>query len=321
MIVERNDARVGLFVLVGLGLFLGLVFLKTARQVTERTYAMKAELARLEGVDVGTEVQLQGWRVGRVERVALKRAGTSYHFIATLSVNEDIRLWEGTKAVVVPKGFGGVAVSFELPPEDARTQELPHGALLPGDSGVSFNGVLEKVDALLENLNGAVTDLRAKGAGVVLDHPQVKPILRSLQATLNAYQSLGSEARGLASKGGKSLEELDKGLLALTASGRAVQQLLEKRGPDLDKGLAELPAVMAQLKALTATLQDMLAQDRPEIDATLKALRRDLESAEELVELLKRKPNRLVFGTPSEAEKEAARKAVEQRRKESAPKP
>ncbi|MBI3132314.1 MAG: MCE family protein [Acidobacteria bacterium] len=321
MIVERNDAKVGLFVLVGLGLFLGLVFLKTAQQVTERTYPMKARLARLEGVDVGTEVQLQGWRVGRVEKVELQREGTAYSFIATLSVKEGIRLWDGTKAVVVPKGLGGVAVSFELPPEDARSKELAPGALLPGDSGVSLGGVLEKVDSLLENLNGAVSDLRSKGAGVVLDHPQVKPILRSLQATLDAYQALGVDARALAAKGGHSLEELDRSLVALSASSRAVQQLLEKRGPDLDRALADLPAVMAQLKGLTAMLQDLLAEDRPEIDATLKALRRDLESAEELIELLKRKPNRLVFGTPGTAEKEAARKAVEQRRKESAAKP
>ncbi|HJW33854.1 MAG TPA: MlaD family protein [Holophagaceae bacterium] len=321
MIVERNDAKVGLFVLMGLGLFIGLVVLKTAKQVTERTYAMKAKLARLEGVDVGTEVQLQGWRVGRVERVELQREGTAYSFIATLSVKDGIRLWEGTKAVVVPKGLGGVAVSFELPEMDARTRELAPGALLPGDSGVSLGGVLEKVDALLENLDGAVSDLRAKGAGVVLDHPQVKPILRSLQATLDAYQALGSEARTLATKGGHSLEELDKGLAALSASSRAVQQLLEKRGPDLDKALADLPAVMSQMKGLTANLQDLLAQDRPDIDATLKALRRDLESAEELVEILKQKPNRLVFGTPGKAEKEAARKAVEAKRKPAEAKP
>ena len=316
MIVERNDAKVGLFVLVGMALFLGLVVLKTARQVVERTYPIQVRLARLEGVDVGTEVQLQGWRVGRVEQVALKQEGVAYHFLATLSVKEGIRLWEGTKGAVAAKGLGGVMLSLELPPESERKRELPPGAVLEGDSGVSLSGVLEKVDALLANLNEAVTDLRSKGAGVVLDHPQVRPILRSLQATLDAYQALGNEARGLASKGGKSLDELDRGLAALSASGRSVQKLLEQRGPDLDRALADLPGVMAQLKALTATLSETMAQDRPELDATLKALRRDLEAAEELLELLKRKPNRVVFGTPSEAEREAARKAVEARRKQ-----
>ena len=316
MIVERNDAKVGLFVLVGMALFLGLVVLKTASQVVERTYPIQVRLARLEGVDVGTEVQLQGWRVGRVEQVALKQEGVAYHFLATLSVKEGIRLWEGTKGAVAAKGLGGVMLSLELPPESERKRELPPGAVLEGDSGVSLSGVLEKVDALLANLNEAVTDLRSKGAGVVLDHPQVRPILRSLQATLDAYQALGNEARGLASKGGKSLDELDRGLAALSASGRSVQKLLEQRGPDLDRALADLPVVMAQLKALTATLSETMAQDRPELDATLKALRRDLEAAEELLELLKRKPNRVVFGTPSEAEREAARKAVEARRKQ-----
>lgn len=315
MIVERNDAKVGLFVLVGMGLFLALVVLKTARQVVERTYPVQVRLARLEGVDVGTEVQLQGWRVGRVERVELKQEGVAYHFLATLSVKEGIRLWEGTKGAVAAKGLGGVAVSLELPEEAERLKLLPPGAVLPGDSGVSLGGVLEKVDALLANLDGAVSDLRTKGAGVVLEHPQVRPILRSLQGTLDAYQALGQDARGLAARSGRSLEELDRGLASLSASGRSVQKLLEERGPDLDRALADLPAVMAQMKALTATLSETLAQERPELEATLKALRRDLEAAEELLEILKRKPNRVVFGTPGEAEREAARKAVEGRRR------
>ena len=321
MIVERNDAKVGLFVLVGMALFLALVVLKTAKQVVERTYPLQVRLARLEGVDVGTEVQLQGWRVGRVERVELKQEGVAYHFLATLSVKEGIRLWEGTRGAVTAKGLGGVALSLELPEEAERRKLLPPGAVLAGDSGVSPGGVLEKVDALLANLNGAVTDLRSKGAGVVLDHPQVRPILRSLQATLDAYQALGVEARGLSAMGGHSLEELDRSLASLGASGKVVQQLLERRAPDLDRALADLPGVMAQLKGLTAELQDLLVRERPDLEATLQALRRDLESAEELVEILKRKPNRLVLGTPGEAEREAARKAVEARRKAAAPKP
>ena len=316
MIVERNDAKVGLFVLVGMGLFLALVVLKTAHQVVERTYPVQVRLGRLEGVDVGTEVQLQGWRVGRVERVELRQEGVTYHFLATLSVKEGIRLWEGTRGAVAAKGLGGVAISLELPGEADRKVLLPPGAVLAGDSGVSLGGVLEKVDALLANLNGAVTDLRSKGAGVVLDHPQVRPILHSLQATLEAYQRLGVEARGLAAKASPALEELDRSLASLAVSTKVVEGLLVKRGPDLDRALADLPGVIAQLKALTTSLQEVLVQDRPELEATVKALRRDLEAAEELLEILKRKPNRAVFGTPSEGEREAARKAVLQRRKD-----
>jgi hypothetical protein len=52
-------------------------------------------------------------------------------------------------------------------------------------------------------------------------------------------------------------------------------------------------------------------QDHPELTQSLKSLRRSLASVEELLALLKQKPSRVVWGTPSEAEREQARKALE----------
>jgi hypothetical protein len=48
------------------------------------------------------------------------------------------------------------------------------------------------------------------------------------------------------------------------------------------------------------------------MDATLKSLNLNLNATQELLELLKAKPSRVLWGTPSEAEKAAAqKKAVE----------
>ena len=62
------------------------------------------------------------------------------------------------------------------------------------------------------------------------------------------------------------------------------------------------------------------AEGYPEMEQGLKSLRRSLASVEELLALLKQKPNRVVWGTPSDAERERARKALEAE-KQALPKP
>jgi ABC-type transporter Mla subunit MlaD len=311
MLVERNDAKVGLFVLTGLGLFVGLFVLVNARKVVERTYPLKVRLESLEGVAVGTEVDLQGYRVGQVERVDFMQEGVRYRFLATLSVKEGIRLWKGTKVAVAPKGLGGSALDLQLPPEDQRSDLLPEGTTLEGESGASFASILTKADSLVENLDAITGDLRAKGAGYVLDHPQLRALLQKLTATLQTYDGLGQEARRLAAQGGHSLESLDRSLASLEGSLKEIQGLLQKHGTDLDETLARLPKVLQQMEGLGTELRELLKHEGPEVDAALKNLNQDLRSVAELLELLKQKPSRVVWGKPSEADREKARQAAE----------
>lgn len=315
MIVERNDAKVGLFVMVGLAIAIGLLVLVNARKVVERSYPLKVRLAALEGVAVGTEVELQGFRVGQVEAIDLKSEGVEYTFLATLSIRDGIRLWDGTRAVVATKGLGTAVLDLQLPPAEARLKELHKGDEVPGSAGPSFGAVLTQAGDLLNTLNGLATDIRGKGGAYFTDTPQIRALLQQVQNTLTVYEDLGRQVREVAAKGGTSLDGLDATLASVRASADVVQKLLKDRAPDLDRTLAELPGVLKRLDALTAELQDTLKTSRPDLEESLRSLRRNLRSSEELLEQLKQKPNRLLFGTPKEAELEKARKAVEARQK------
>ena len=70
---EKQDARLGLLVLVALGLFVGLVAYKNAGVVTERTYPLVVRFEQIEGLAPGADVQLKGYRVGSVEGVAMEQ--------------------------------------------------------------------------------------------------------------------------------------------------------------------------------------------------------------------------------------------------------
>ncbi len=309
---EKQDARLGLLVLVSLALFLGLVAYKNAGAVTERSYPLVVRLDQMEGLAPGTDVQLKGYRVGAVERVDMRQEGKDYHFLARIAVREDIRLWRGTRANLAPKGVGSVMIDLRLPTLMERTVLLAAGDEIPGDAGVSIGGVLERADQLMTSLNAGVDGLRArlerKGLGDVLDHPPVRQALHSLDGTLREFQALAKESRGLVGHADRSMGEADKALASLDQSLATVRTLMDKRGPELDQILVSLAATLKQAEAFMGRFN---AEGRPELEQSLKSLRRSLASVEELLALLKQKPSRAVWGTPSEAEREKAKKAVE----------
>lgn len=309
---EKQDARLGLLVLAALALFGTLVVYKNAGAVTERTYPLVVRLDQMEGLAAGSDVQLKGYRVGAVERVDMRQEGRDYHFLARITVREDIRLWRGTRANLAPKGVGSVMLDLRLPALEERTVLLAAGDLIPGDAGVSIAGVLERADRLMASLQAGVDGLRSrieqKGLGDVLDHPSVRRGLEGLADTLQEFQSLARESRGLVGHADRSMGEADKALASLDKSLAAVRALMDRRAPELDQILVSLAATLKQAEAFMGRFA---AEDQPELELTLKSLRRSLASVEELLELIKQKPNRVVWGTPSEAEREKARKAVE----------
>jgi phospholipid/cholesterol/gamma-HCH transport system substrate-binding protein len=309
---ERQDARLGLLVLAALALFVGLVAYKNAGVVTERSYPLVVRLDQMEGLAPGTDVQLKGYRVGSVEGVDMRQEGKDYYFLARITVREDIKLWRGTRASLAPKGMGSVMLDLRLPLAAERTAVLVPGEEIPGDSGVSIAGALERADHLMASLQAGVDDLRTrierKGLGDVLDHPSVRQALQSLDRTLLEFQSLAKESRGLVSHADRSVDEADKALVSLDQSLSTVRGLLDKRGPELDQILVSLAATLKQTEVFISRFN---AQDYPELAQSLRSLRRSLASVEELLEILKQKPSRVVWGTPSDAEREKARKNVE----------
>lgn len=307
MIVNRQDARLGLFVLGAAALFIALLVYTSAPKVVASTRPLAVRLDQLQGVQVGTPVLLQGFQVGQVDQVDLKRDGTAYYFIADASLRKDITLWQGTKAVVVGQGLSGSALSLSLP--ENRGTELAAGAEIPGEPGSSLDTVIAKADKLMDDLDGSVNDLRAqfkaKGAGVLLDHPAVAKALKDLDATIRSYQ-------GLAVQGQKTVAGLDPALNDLQASLHQVRTLLDTRSGDLDATLKNLSSLTQRMDSLSAALDEAVRADQPQLEGTLQRVQALTKSLQELVELLKQKPHWVVWGTPSDAAKQKAKDAARQ---------
>jgi len=106
--------------------------------------------------------------------------------------------------------------------------------------------------------------------------------------------------------------------VSLERSLAVLQGVLESRREEVDAIVLHLAGVLKELEGLSVETRAFLKAGGPEAEAALKALNRNLHTSEELLQILKAKPNRVVWGTPSAAEQEAARrKAEEARRTES----
>lgn len=320
---ERDDAKIGLLVFIAGAVFVGLVFHRSLTAAVKKERVVKVRLENASGVEVGTEVQLQGYRVGQVNGINLKREGTDYYFLATLGIRPDIVLWRGTLVMVSSKGLGSSFLDLDLPPPDNRLTPLEPDAILYGETGASLGTLITEVQGFVHNLNGTLDELKGylkeKGLSAVLDQPQIRKVLLDLDATLLEFKKVATRGDVLLKHGQDSAETLDRSLTSLEKSALMVESLLDKRSGDLDDIIGNLSSLLKELQSLSIDMHTLLKDSGPEMEGSLRSLHRNLKSTEELLELLKNKPSRILWGTPSAAEKEAARKRAQENQKSEEP--
>ena len=325
MRLEKDDAKIGLLVFLTLALFVGFIFQRSLTTIFKKESHVQVRLESAADVAEGTEVQLQGLRVGQVEKVQLQRDQVQYHFLVDLGLRTDIVLWQGTRVLVVAKPLGGSFLDLQLPPPAQRLEPLAPDSVLPGASGPSLATLVEHIDALVSNLDLGVDELRgqfqAKGAGAILDHPRVREVFVNLNQALKSFQQLAEDSRRLVQQGGGSVQGLDRAMATLQQVIDQVQALLGSHGEDLDAIVVRLAGTLKEMEGLGRELRGVVQQAGPDAGESLKSLDRTLRATENLLELLKAKPNRLVWGKPSQAEQEAAEKKVEEARKAQGAKP
>jgi ABC-type transporter Mla subunit MlaD len=325
MRLEKDDVKVGLLVFLTLALFVGFLLHSGMASLFRRVARVQVRLDNAADVAIGTEVQLQGLRVGQVDEVHLLRDGVQYHFRAQLGLRPDIVLWEGTRVLVVSRPLGGAFLDLQLPAPERRDELLKSDTVLPAAASPSLGTLVDAITGLVANLDHGVDELRgefkARGLGSVLEHPNLARPLRSLDDTLQSFNRLAGDGRQLVQRSEGAVATLDKTLAGLQAALAQVQELLASRQGDLEAIMGSLATTLKEVEALARELRVQVAQAGPGADAGLKSLDRTLRATEELLELLKNKPSRVIWGKPSQAEKDAARERAEAARKAQGAKP
>jgi len=316
---ERDDAKVGLLILVALAAFSTLAFQHAIRALFHREVRHVVLLDNVTDLSVGTEVQLQGHRVGQTEAIEMRREGASYRFEVVLALRPDLVLWKGTRAILESKVVGGSFLELRLPPPGERRTELKSGEPIEGETAATLGTLLGDLTDLARGLGQALGELtgelKSRGLASLLEHPEVRGTFAEARTALGALQKASRTADATLAHGDETLVALDRSVASLERSLGIVQKLAERREGDVDALLLEMGQASQQLKSAGVEMNGLLKSAGPEATESLRALRRTLVSAEELLEILKAKPSRVVFGTPSPEERERARRSVGESRK------
>ena len=290
---------IGLFLVLGIGLFTAILFLIGSRQdLFGKHVEFYAEFSDIGGLPRGAQVRVSGIEAGEVKGIEIPTSPAS-KFRLKLQVRTNARGLIRTDSLVSIQTEGIVGDKYLFIREGTSTApEAPDGATLrskePFDLGAALekgSALLDKSSALLDNVQGSVTDLHGR-LDVALDSVTktvnhvdglvtvVQPDIRKLASnasqiteTINQIVSdlnAGKGPAGLLLKDEATRKQLQQTLsnaqqatLNLNdASARADRLIEDVQSRDLaSKAQAILENVQAMSEQLNQTIKGALAPD------------------------------------------------------------
>jgi phospholipid/cholesterol/gamma-HCH transport system substrate-binding protein len=290
---------IGLFLILGIGLFTGILFLIGNRHdVFGKHVEFYAEFSDIGGLPSGAQVLVSGIEAGEVKGIEIPTSPAS-KFRLKLQVRANARGVIRTDSLVSIRTEGIVGDKYVFIREGTSTAaEAPDGATLPskepfdiGEALEKGSALLDKSSTLLDNVQGSITDLHGR-LDVALDsvtktvnhvdglvtvvQPDIKKMAGNageITDTINAIVSdlnAGKGPAGLLLKDETTRKQLQATLsnaqqatLNLSdASARADRILADVQSRDLaSKAQAVLENVQAMSEQLNQTIKGALGPD------------------------------------------------------------
>lgn len=308
---KANQFRIGLFVVLGVAILLGGLFLFGIRSAFEPVHMIETYVTgEVEGLSVGSEVTLRGVTVGKVSNIGfswnLYGSGTPSCVVIRCAIKQSFsplkidssdtqalireNVGKGLRAVVQGQGITGtsiVALKYVDPQKypPLTVSWTPKYAYIPSAPS-EFGQILAAVNKTLAHL----------------EKFDVEKLVDSLDRTLSSadlalqklsqldVKGISSSVNRVATDAGEALDEV-KGLIQ-DARGTL-------KGMKLDAVGADTTRLVNNLDARLATLLDKLsAVDVRALNETLAGTREAARSLNEVLEELKRYPSGFLLGPP-----------------------
>lgn len=315
MDARREQAAVGVFVIVAAALLVVTVFALggafNSSPVTFRAYFDNAG-----GIEPGASVRYQGGpKIGRVEILRIDPQNPA-RMEMTFSVKPGIPV--KTDSVVSISFFSALGENhIELTYGTQKAPTAPPGSVLPSEQFHGFadisnklNDIAPEAKKLLATLNQRTTELQETIARV---NDMLNAQNRSnLSATLSNTRGMLEENRsniksslaqveGASHKIGPLLDDLRKTSTEANKAIDHLDELLAENKPEIHSALVELRQNLAQLQQLTGQLNSTLDTNSENIDELLENMRHASENLREFTDIIKTRPSALIrSSTPKE---------------------
>lgn len=192
MLQIKTETRVGIFILIALGIFffitlnLGVFRFDSAHYATYTVY-----FNDMSGIEKKSDVKIAGVKVGWIEDLGLIDEGRGAS--ARIRVSRDYILRDDACATVRQEGLLG-GKFLEINPGDPNLPALPAGESLgrPCRSQVSFDDLLHKVKNIADNVE-EITGSLASGMGGADGQLQMRDTIKNIHLAAERFASF-SEA-------------------------------------------------------------------------------------------------------------------------------
>ena len=154
----NNETKVGLLVLISLAVLLAITIKCGNFNLKKDGDRIKVVFKDIDGIKLNSPVMFNGLEVGQVEDISIKEDSGQTQMVLTLWISHQVRLHEGTKALIKNLGFMGEKY-VALIAEDSRTPLLSDSALIQGQSPSDFNQILNSSQELLGHLNAITANV------------------------------------------------------------------------------------------------------------------------------------------------------------------
>jgi phospholipid/cholesterol/gamma-HCH transport system substrate-binding protein len=168
---RATKLRVGIFVLVTLGVFLAVIYMLGARaRLFEARFTVFAEFTEVGGLQEGATVRLAGVQIGRVARVELPaQPGGKVRVAMRIAKQFADRIRKDSEARIQTQGLLGDRI-VEITVGSAATAAVPAGQTLRSRDPVEISnvigesaGVVRSVAVLSENLRQVAEQFQKSG--------------------------------------------------------------------------------------------------------------------------------------------------------------
>ena len=244
--------RIGIFVVVSLGVFLAIIYLLGAQaRYFERKYDLVAEFTEVGGLIEGATVRLAGVQIGRVTRVVLPpQVGGKVQVTLTVARRFSDRIRKNSEARIVTQGLlGDKLVEITMGSLDAPP--LKPGDTLATREPFEVGRMFAEGTDTLSSINRMAATLQA-----ALDRLERGGTFEDLGATVKSTRRVAEQLEALGRDG--TFGEVG----AAARSARRITEQVEKGSGLLHALIYEEPETLRRLNALLASAQDVLARTR-----------------------------------------------------------
>jgi phospholipid/cholesterol/gamma-HCH transport system substrate-binding protein len=308
----KTEAKVGIFVLVSMGILLGSVYYVTQRQIRGAHVPYKTYLRYAGGLEAGADVLFGGIKVGNVTAVRWDPQDPT-------RIEIDMNVLEGTplNANCIAK-LGSVTIvtspviSISAGSNDAA--RLPPGGVVPSQESLSIDDTERKIVAvadsartLLDSVHKDVDELTGDAHQLIANlndmsgkpnQQRVASILQNADEMISRIspkvdqiadqvQKLTTEADGAIAKVGPLLDN------ANATVSNANDTISSVREP-LQTDLAEVRKTLEQTRSLLSDVQAAVRTKDQNVTSIIENLRMATDNLNDLTESIKERPWSLI---------------------------